>query len=429
MVPESCSDEQVSLGDNSRIGLSPRSLSITHFSYDLPHDRIAVHPLPERDNSKLLVYTNGNVSEDIYLNIAKYLPPGSLLVFNNTRVVEARLVFTKTTGAQIEIFCLEPDASFRDVSTAMQQHGRIRYKCLIGGASKWKHGLILEKQIETAAGMAVLKAEITERLHDCFVVELSWQPTNLTFAEVLHLFGEMPLPPYLHRPAEEADRTRYQTVYAQHDGSVAAPTAGLHFTGKVFDQLEERQVKRDYVTLHVGAGTFKPVKTEKMEEHQMHAEFLEVDITTIHNLQQQQEPIVAVGTTSLRTLETLYWIGVKLHENPATEVEEICIDQWFPYDHPSEMTTGEALQSLLQWMEEKKLQRLVTKTQLLIAPGYHLRIVDGIITNFHQPNSTLLLLVAAVVGDDWKKIYQHALDNNFRFLSYGDGCLLWNANK
>ena len=408
--------------------MHPRELSIQNFTYTLPDERIATHPLTERDESKLLVYKSGRIEDDVYSNLDHYLPGKALLIFNNTKVVEARLIFQKSTGAQIEVFCLEPDARYADITTAMQQQGKVFYKCLIGGASKWKHGMKLEKIIAIGDKKVILQAAIADRLPGCFIIELSWEPANLSFAELLHIAGIIPLPPYLNRPAEEADKNRYQTIYAINDGSVAAPTAGLHFTEKVFEKLAEKKILKGFVTLHVGAGTFKPVKALTMDEHEMHAEFIDVTIDTIEKLiSHDKQAIVAVGTTSLRTIESLYWMGIKVLNNEIISIEELAIRQWDPYEIETARPATEALTALLTWMLTNKMDRLVTKTQILIAPGYKLRVANGIITNFHQPNSTLLLLVAAIVGEDWKKIYQHALDNDFRFLSYGDGCLLWEA--
>jgi S-adenosylmethionine:tRNA ribosyltransferase-isomerase len=310
----------------------------------------------------------------------------------------------------------------------MLQKGRVFCKCLVGGASKWKHGMKLQKKVDFDGGELVVEAAITGRLADSFVIELSWQPADLSFAEVLHLVGFIPLPPYLHRAVEEDDKTRYQTIYAKYDGSVAAPTAGLHFTDGIFEQLAAKNVHRDFVTLHVGAGTFKPVKAETIDEHEMHAEFIDVSAETIENLRKHTgKAIVAVGTTSLRTIESLYWMGVKVERDPGITIDKLMTGQWEPYEsvQPS-ITTEHALGSLLQWMSKRGMKRLITRTQILIAPGYDLKVAAGIVTNFHQPQSTLLLLVAAIVGPGWKNIYDFALRNGFRFLSYGDGCLLWN---
>lgn len=406
--------------------MHPQNLSINNFTYKLPEDKIAKYPLAKRDDSKLLVYYNGEIEDSFYKNIDGFLPTNSLLVFNNTKVVEARLFFKKTTGAVIEIFCIEPDERYPVITTAMLAKGEAYWKCMIGGASKWKHGSKLEKEVRIGNTTIHLQAEITERLANCFIIQFKWTPIELSFAELLHYAGVMPLPPYLHRESDEEDKHRYQTIYAHNDGSVAAPTAGLHFTKDVFDKLNARKIEKEFVTLHVGAGTFKPVKSEVMKDHDMHAEFIEVTSAAIKKMiAHADDNIVAVGTTSLRTIESLYWMGVKVNAHPNLATDKLLIEQWEPYDNPSTLKTKEALHALLKWMEQHAINRIITKTKILIAPGYKLRIAKGIITNFHQPNSTLLLLVAAIVGEDWNKIYNHALENDYRFLSYGDGCLLW----
>ncbi|HEU5166716.1 MAG TPA: S-adenosylmethionine:tRNA ribosyltransferase-isomerase [Chitinophagaceae bacterium] len=403
----------------------PRTLSIKDFTYLLPEERIAKYPLTERDASKLLIYKEGNVIEDIYRNIADQIPSNSLLIFNDTKVVEARILFQKSTGGVIEIFCLEPQEQYPDITIAMMQHEKVQWHCLIGGASKWKPGQILEKKIIYNSKELVLNARYVEKEVDSFIVELSWNDSLLSFAEVLHLFGAIPLPPYIKREAESSDAERYQTVYANYEGSVAAPTAGLHFTETVFKKLKEKNIDKDFVTLHVGAGTFKPVKTEVMKDHEMHAEYFTVSKSTIQNLLDHLDKnIIAVGTTSLRTLESLYWLGAK--QSTVNSQLSMEITQWEVYDHKEKMiSTKEALENLIKWMTEKGLTTLTAKTQIIIAPGYPFKIVNGLITNFHQPQSTLLLLVAAFIGNDWRKVYDYALANNFRFLSYGDGSLLW----
>lgn len=408
--------------------MHPKNLSVHDFTYALPEAQIARYPLPERDSSRLLIYKNGVLSEDIYRNIASHLPSGSLLVFNNTRVVAARILFQKPTGAVVEIFCLEPPAVYADMTTAMLQKGHVRWICLIGGASKWKPGQVLTKHIEHAGGNIELHARYVGKENDSFAIELSWTPESLTFAEVLHYAGNMPLPPYIKRTVEAADATRYQTIYANTEGSVAAPTAGLHFTQGVFDQLEQRHIQRAYVTLHVGAGTFKPVKADTMSGHSMHAEFIDVSIATIETiLQYLGKPVTVVGTTSLRTIESLYWLGVKVTQQPGLPLSELTVQQWDPYDNePASLPPVQtALENLRHYLQQQQLTRIITKTSLLIAPGYSFKIPTALVTNFHQPQSTLLLLVAAFVGDNWRSIYQHALENDFRFLSYGDGCLLF----
>ena len=411
--------------------MHPKNLSISEFTYDLPDERVAKYPLEERDKSKLLVYRNTEITESSYSNLDEFLPEKSLLIFNNTKVVEARLLFQKQTGGVIEVFCLEPDDKYPDITTAMLQREKVTWKCLIGGASKWKRGMLLKKVINRAEGEVLLEAAIVDRLSDCFIIELTWQPGELPFAEVLHVAGFIPLPPYLHRDAEETDKTRYQTIYAKSDGSVAAPTAGLHFTDAVFEKLSEKNIQKEFVTLHVGAGTFKPVKSERLDEHEMHSEFIEISSDAIQNLiNYSDKTIVAVGTTSLRTIESLYWMGVKLMTRPNATIDEISVRQWDPYEIENDnISTEKALKTLYGWMTQNQLTRVITKTQILIAPGYYLKVAKGIITNFHQPQSTLLLLIAAIVGNDWKRIYDYALNNDFRFLSYGDGCLLWQSQQ
>lgn len=403
----------------------PETLSIKDFTYLLPEERIAKYPLPERDASKLLIYKDGTITENIYKNIDDHLPKESLLVFNDTKVVEARLLFQKSTGGVIEIFCLEPHEQYPDITTAMMQPEKVLWHCLIGGASKWKHGQILEKKIIYNSKELVLNARYIKKEVDSFIVELSWNDPALSFAEVLHLFGAIPLPPYIKREAETSDAERYQTVYAHHEGSVAAPTAGLHFTNTVLKKLKERNIDTDFVTLHVGAGTFKPVKTELMKDHEMHAEHFTISKSTIQNiLDHLDKSVIAVGTTSLRTLESLYWLGAK--QSTVNNQQSIEITQWEVYDHKEKMIpTKKALENLLRWMDEKKSNTLTAKTQIIIAPGYQFKIVNGLITNFHQPQSTLLLLVAAFIGNNWRKVYEYAFENDFRFLSYGDGSLLW----
>ncbi|MBL0269236.1 MAG: S-adenosylmethionine:tRNA ribosyltransferase-isomerase [Chitinophagaceae bacterium] len=407
----------------------PKNLSIADFTYDLPEDRIAKYPLAERDASKLLIYQDGDITEDQYRQLPSHLPANSLLVFNNTKVVEARLLFQKASGGVIEIFCLEPHEQYADITTAMQQKGKVWWHCLVGGASKWKSGQLLEKNISDNIR---LEAKCMDKKTGSFLIEISWSDQSMSFAELLHLAGAIPLPPYIKRAADETDKNRYQTIYAKQDGSVAAPTAGLHFTPAVLKELEQKNIPTAFVTLHVGAGTFKPVKSEQMADHEMHAEWIDVDRHFIANLKDQLDKnIIAVGTTSLRTLESLYWLGLKcMHPGyNETAPETVSISQWDPYDLQSEQLPASiALGQLLAWMEKNKLEKLITKTQILIAPGYTFRIVKGLITNFHQPQSTLLLLVAALVGNNWKKIYRHALQNNYRFLSYGDGSLLWGGD-
>lgn len=406
--------------------MNPRHISIQEFSYSLPDERIARYPLAERDASKLLIYKNQVISQHVYADLAEHLPTNTLLVFNNTKVVEARLLFNKSTGGTIEIFCLEPDSQYGDITSAMLQKQTVRWQCLVGGAKKWKAGEVLEKQIQYNEKTLVLTAEMLQKNADSFSIEISWNDIDLTFAEVLHLAGVIPLPPYLNRQAEESDQERYQTVYAKFDGSVAAPTAGLHFTDALFEKLKNKDCAHDFVTLHVGAGTFKPVKSDTLDGHEMHAEYIDVSQQLIERiLAQNSGPIVPVGTTSFRTLESLYWMGVKLCVNPNASLDELELKQWDVYELQQDITRTDAIIALLQWMKQKDLQRIICKTQLLVTPGYIIRMADAIITNFHQPNSTLLLLISAFVGENWKTIYNYALENEFRFLSYGDGSLLW----
>lgn len=401
--------------------MHPKDLSIRDFVYDLPDDKIAKFPLPERDESRLLIYDNGNITQSIYKNLPDVLPADTLLVFNNTKVVEARLLFKNSTGANIELFCLEPADDYADITTAMLQKQKVLWKCLVGNAKKWKEGFLTKEMLYNNLSFT-LQANKIEKQNDYFLIEFSWNADEYSFAEVLHFAGQIPLPPYLNRNAEEKDKETYQTVYAKYDGSVAAPTAGLHFTENLLDELKRKNIRTSFVTLHVGAGTFKPVKSDTMETHEMHAEFIDVSSELIDTLLDNTAgKIVAVGTTSLRTIESLYWMGVKvLDNNSDTE-----LTQWEAYVLPQHYSKEAALTALKNYLQQKNQARLLTKTQIIIAPGYQLRIAAGLITNYHQPKSTLLLLVAAVIGDDWKKVYAYALENNFRFLSYGDGSLLW----
>ncbi|MBE2229786.1 MAG: S-adenosylmethionine:tRNA ribosyltransferase-isomerase [Chitinophagaceae bacterium] len=404
----------------------PREISILDYTYTLPDEQIARYPLAERDLSRLLVYEEGRISTAVYRDLSAFIPEESLLVFNDTKVVEARLLFQKPTGGWIEIFCLEPHEQYADVHSAMLQQGHVDWHCLVGGASKWKPGQLLEKNIQTARGHVKLTATFLEKRSGSFIIRLNWTPATLAFAELLHLAGAIPLPPYLKRKAEASDTNSYQTVYAKEEGSVAAPTAGLHFTEQVFTKLQAKNIRREFVTLHVGAGTFQPVKAEKMEAHAMHAEWIDVSRPFIETLLKSLSgTIITVGTTSLRTVESLYWIGVKIVRGEWS-MGSGGISQWEVYEGADkDITTEASLTAVLDWMKANHLERLVTKTQILIAPGYRFRIIKGLITNFHQPQSTLLLLVAAITGEDWRKIYTYALQEGFRFLSYGDGSLLW----
>jgi S-adenosylmethionine:tRNA ribosyltransferase-isomerase len=402
----------------------PKKISILDYTYDLPAERIALHPLAERDSSKLLVYQDGIIQENIYKNIADYLPADSLLIFNNTKVIKARIRFQKSSGGVIEIFLLEP--LHADYTSTLSTTKSTTWKCMIGGVSKWK-----EKELSFVFGVMRfdLRAKLVEKLSDAYIVEFNWEG-DISFAEVLEQTGDIPLPPYIKRKTEDTDTERYQTIYAKDEGSVAAPTAGLHFTPEIFTTLAAKKIQTDFVTLHVGAGTFKPVKAATMQDHEMHAEWIDVSVSMIENLVARiDKTIVAVGTTSLRTLESLYWMGVKANLNPA--IQQLHISQWEVYEVPlvdTNLSAKEALSSLWAWLTQHDRQKIFTQSQILIAPGYSFKIAKAIVTNFHQPQSTLLLLVAAATGKDWKSIYKYALENNFRFLSYGDGSLLFINN-
>jgi S-adenosylmethionine:tRNA ribosyltransferase-isomerase len=411
--------------------MDPKHLSISDFHYDLPPARIANYPLPDRDASKLLIYRGGEsgiIGEDVYRNIDRHLPDHCLLVFNNSKVVEARIVFQKPSGGQIEIFCLEPSPEYGGIAAALLQKGVVRWQCLIGGASKWKPGQVLSRGIGSDGRDTeeFLKARWISRSQGTFLIELSWSPHDLPFAEVLHRAGRIPLPPYIRRDAERSDGERYQTVYATHEGSVAAPTAGLHFTDALLGTLRERNIDTTFVTLHVGAGTFMPVKGDAVAQHSMHAEFIEVDKESVHTLMEHREgPVIPVGTTSLRTIESLYWLGARTVRDPGIAPDKLVVHQWEAYGQGAgSIPVSQSLASLLAWMERQGCERLLARTQLLIAPGYPWKLAGGLVTNFHQPGSTLLLLVAALIGEDWRAVYRYALDHAFRFLSYGDGCLL-----
>ncbi len=409
--------------------MQPQHIQMKDYTYDLPESKIAKYPLAERDSSKLLVYRDGGIVDDLYSNLHKHLPENALLIFNNTKVIQARLIFTTSTGAKIELFCLEPAEEHAELSTAMAQKGSVKWRCLVGRLVKWN-----EPSISLQTKDFTLHAEIAERQGNTFIIQFNWEPSNIAFASILEQFGEMPIPPYLKRKEETIDETRYQTVYAEQKGSVAAPTAGLHFTPHIFAHLKSIHTQIEYLTLHVGAGTFKPVSSETIEGHEMHAEWIEVNIALIEKIMAQisnntdNNPVVAVGTTSLRTIETLYWMGVKANMNINISLNEILITQWDAYNLPQHVHAIEALQSLLNWLQNNQITKLICKTQILIVPSYTLRIVNALITNFHQPSSTLLLLIAAVIGDDWKKVYAYALDHDYRFLSYGDGSLLFGRN-
>ncbi|MCD8471689.1 MAG: S-adenosylmethionine:tRNA ribosyltransferase-isomerase [Parabacteroides chartae] len=397
-------------------------IRIEEFNYPLPDERIAKFPLTKRDESKLLVYRNGKIDEAVFKQLSDYLPQGSMLVYNNTRVIQARMLFQKETGAQIEVFCLEPVIP-HDYALVFQQTESCSWLCLVGNLKKWKEGA-LHKTIRMDDKEVVLSAERIKTTGDSHLVRFSWNNPQVTFAELLDGAGILPIPPYLHRETRESDLQTYQTVYSKIKGSVAAPTAGLHFTPEVLAGLDAKGFTREEVTLHVGAGTFKPVKSEVIGDHEMHTEFISVRRSAIENIRTNLGRIIAVGTTSVRTLESLYYMGRTLVNNPDATSEELVVTQWTPYHDTEEVTAHEALTALLDYLDRNQTDTLLSATQIMIAPGYEFKIVKGIITNFHQPKSTLLLLISAFVNGNWKSIYNYALDNDFRFLSYGDSSLL-----
>ncbi|GEO03476.1 S-adenosylmethionine:tRNA ribosyltransferase-isomerase [Adhaeribacter aerolatus] len=403
----------------------PKALKIKDFIYPLPEDRIAKFPLADRAASKLLFYQKGNIQDKSFTALPDLLPPDALLVFNNTKVVQARLFFKRPSGATIEIFCLEPVAPVTDMQLAMQQTGACTWKCLVGNAKRWKEeSLELEITLpEQSTGR--LKVTKCEKLEDSYFIHFTWEPVGLTFADILATAGNLPLPPYLNRLATEQDKQTYQTVYARQEGAVAAPTAGLHFTQEIFEALAARQIKTLQVTLHVGAGTFKPVKAEEMAQHNMHGEEIFVSAAAINQIRNHlPRPVIPVGTTSLRTLESLYWLGVMLIQEPELSLPDLCVPQWLPYETLNIPEPAEALSALTDYLQKNQLEYLSANTQIIIAPGYSFKLVRGLVTNFHQPESTLLLLVSALIGEDWRRIYDHGLANNYRFLSYGDSSLL-----
>lgn len=406
--------------------MTTKEIRIADYNYDLPDSRIAKYPLTERDQSKLLIYRGnengdkGTVTEDHFYNLPDYLPKGALMVFNNTKVIQARLRFQKQTGATIEVFLLEPYAP-RDYEQVFQMRGHCEWVCMIGNLKRWKEGE-LSLNVEGQQPFA-LRANRRGEEGTGFVVEFDWDG-GLSFAEVLDLLGELPIPPYLNRKTEASDLKTYQTVYSKIKGSVAAPTAGLHFTDRVLRALDEAGVEREELTLHVGAGTFKPVKSEQIAEHEMHSEFIAVKRETIQRLIAHGGHAIAVGTTSVRTLESLYYIGRKLQDNLDASEDDLHVNQWEPYDDTTELPVVDALGNILAYLERHNLPALHTSTQIIIAPGYKYHIVRMMVTNFHQPQSTLLLLVSAFVRGDWHTIYDYALAHDFRFLSYGDSSLL-----
>ena len=395
-------------------------IHIADYTYDLPDDRIAKYPLENRDASKLLIFKNNNLSHTVFSDLPDILEKNSLLVFNNSKVIRARLKFRKETGATIEIFCLEPVKPV-DVQQAFETTRPVQWKCIVGNAKKWKHGALL-KDIVVNGRKITVEAEKSEQKGQSFIVQFSWNNEKISFSDIIENIGTIPIPPYLNRSSEEIDDKRYQTVYSRHKGSVAAPTAGLHFTDELLDKLQKNGIAIQNVTLHVGAGTFKPVQSEKIADHDMHTEHFVVEASTVEEIMDRKDNIVSVGTTSVRTLESLYWLGVKILEGK--EIKEGIL-QWDPYNLPGTYSTEEALSALLKYMKDNNLSFFNSKTGIIIVPGYKFRIIKTLITNFHQPKSTLLLLIGAFIGDNWKKVYDYALKNNFRFLSYGDSSILF----
>lgn len=408
--------------------MDTKHIQIKDFNYNLPDERIAKFPLAKRDNSKLLLYRHGEVTEDVFHNIAQYLPKGALMVFNNTKVIQARLHFRKETGALIEVFLLEPYMP-ADYEQMFQTTGHCSWLCMIGNLKKWKEGT-LKRTFDVKGKEVTLVAERKEDVHKSYRVDFSWDASDVSWAELLDAVGELPIPPYLNRETQESDKTTYQTVYSKIKGSVAAPTAGLHFTPEVLADIDRHGIDREELTLHVGAGTFKPVKSEEIQDHEMHTEYICVHRQTLEKLIRHEAKAIAVGTTSVRTLESLYYIGVKLQYNPNATEDELHVNQWEPYDdnRNGKIVDGispcQAIKNILTYLETNHLEALHTSTQIIIAPGFEYKIVKMLVTNFHQPQSTLLLLVSAFVNGDWHKIYDYALSHDFRFLSYGDSSLL-----
>ncbi len=396
-------------------------IKIEDYNYPLPNERIAKFPLENREQSKLLCLQGDKITQRKFFELPELLPSNALLLFNETKVIRARLNFQKETGARIEIFCLEPIEPSNDFQIAFQEKSPVIWKCLIGNAKRWKTGS-LSMEIENGSLKIELKANKIKTLSDAFLVEFSWTPENVSFAEIIEMSGLVPLPPYLNREAVDSDKIRYQTVYAKYDGSVAAPTAGLHFTDEIISTLQQKGIETDKLTLHVGAGTFKPVIADQIADHEMHTEKIVVSLATLkHLLKKINDSIIPVGTTSMRTLESLFWMALKLKNGDSS----FSVEQWDPYQLKIEkgFDAMVALEVLITFLEKNKWDYLKGETRLMIAPGYQFRFATGLVTNFHQPKSTLLLLVSALIGDNWNRAYDFALANNFRFLSYGDSCL------
>jgi S-adenosylmethionine:tRNA ribosyltransferase-isomerase len=438
-----------------------QKLNLIDFDYNLPNESIAYTPSQNRADSKLLVWNQQIIADSQYQNIADFIPAHSTLLFNNSKVIAARILFDKQVDKKtiahttiidantklqlhqnkkntdqdenvqtvknrgIEIFCLEPSMEYSPVQIAMQATNKVVWNCLVGGAKKWKI-IFLEKVLIHNNKEIHFYAKKLNQIDGKFLIEFSWNDATIIFSEILSLIGQIPLPPYIERNTTAEDKERYQTTYAREEGSVAAPTAGLHFSHELLNKISSNNIALQFLTLHVGAGTFLPVKTEQINDHPMHAEFFEIEKKLIQYLIENDNRLIAVGTTSLRTIESLYWLGIKIITSPTIASNDLYLLQWDAYElDEKEISKLEALQAILNWMESNQLQTLISKTQLMIMPGYRFRMVKGLVTNFHQPKSTLLLIIAAIVGSEWKAIYQHALDHQYRFLSYGDGCLFW----
>lgn len=414
--------------------MDTKHIRIGDYSYTLPDEKIAKYPIPQRDHSKLLIYKHGEICEDLFYNLPSYLPNDALMVFNNTKVIQARMFFRKQTGALIEIFLMEP-AQPVDYGQIFQTRGHCAWRCMIGNLKKWKDGS-LQREFNINGNTFILSVTRDSEQSAYvaagtnFWINFDWNSTSVSFADILEAIGELPIPPYLNRETKESDKTTYQTVYSKIKGSVAAPTAGLHFTPKVLATIDKSGIDREELTLHVGAGTFKPVKTPEIEAHEMHSEYIVVQRTTLEKLLKHRCQAIAVGTTSVRTLESLYYIGVKLQQDLEIPEEQLHVNQWEPYDNGHDgkiidsITPEQAIQNIVGYLDYNHLEALHTSTQIIIAPGYDYKIVKMLVTNFHQPQSTLLLLVSAFVKGDWRNIYDYALSHNFRFLSYGDSSLL-----
>jgi len=398
-----------------------RNININDYNYDLPDEKIAKYPLSERDMSKLLVFDGDKIEEDRFRNISTHLPAGSLLLFNDTKVINARMIFEKETGARIEVFCLDP-ISPSDYAQAFAQNGRCSWKCLVGNSKKWKDGRLKKSIIVDGKNLDLYITRVRE-IGNSFEILFEWDNPDICFSQIIDVAGNIPIPPYLNRNSEDIDKVRYQTVYSHYEGSVAAPTAGLHFTERVMDDIRKHGIDCDAVTLHVGAGTFQPVKTDNAAEHEMHTEHFVVNRSTIEKIASNLGNITITGTTTVRTVESLYRVAVQVFENKDVNTNEFTVTQWEAYSGKENYDTKELLRNLLSWMDDKGFDSIRCATQIMIVPGFKFRIVDRLITNFHQPKSTLLLLLSAFIGDDWRKVYGYALENGFRFLSYGDSCL------